>query len=113
MVPEDHTEDIRRFSRELRIQQGGGSARRTPDWRRLSPSAELPSIPNTKHVASSETPAYVEQTAFVGASSPRTGLILSRRGTPEGLHGGVRWPRRLSAPLSRTGEQSGRPSGLG
>ena len=45
----------------------------------------------------------MEQTAFTGASWPRTSRTLSRPGTPEGLHGGVHWPRRLSAPLLMTG----------
>ena len=39
-VPEDYAEDLRRFARELRSRQRG-PADPTPEWRRVSPSAEL------------------------------------------------------------------------
>ena len=39
-VPEDYAEDLRRFARELRSRQRG-PAHPTPEWRRVSPSAEL------------------------------------------------------------------------
>jgi len=39
-VPEDYAEDLRRFARELRSRQRG-PAYPTPEWRRVSPSAEL------------------------------------------------------------------------
>jgi hypothetical protein len=41
-VPEDYAESVRRFARELRTRQGGEPAPASaPQWRRLSPSAEL------------------------------------------------------------------------
>ena len=40
-VPEGHAEDLRRFARELRTPQPSGPANAAPEWRRLSPSAEL------------------------------------------------------------------------
>jgi hypothetical protein len=39
-VPEDYAEDLQRFARELRSRQRG-PAYPTPEWRRVSPSAEL------------------------------------------------------------------------
>jgi hypothetical protein len=39
-MPEDCAADLRRFSRELRTRQPGGPDA-APEWRRLSPSAEL------------------------------------------------------------------------
>ena len=39
-VPEDYAEDLPRFARELRGRQCG-PAYPTPEWRRVSPSAEL------------------------------------------------------------------------
>jgi hypothetical protein len=39
-VPEDYAEDLRRFARELRSRQRGPT-HPTPEWRRVSPSAEL------------------------------------------------------------------------
>ena len=39
-VPEDYAEDLRRFTRELRSRQDGPAYPR-PEWRRVSPSAEL------------------------------------------------------------------------
>jgi hypothetical protein len=38
LIPEDCVESLRRFAQELRAWQRGGPA---PEWRRLSPSAEL------------------------------------------------------------------------
>jgi hypothetical protein len=40
-VPEGHAEDPRRFAGELRTRQPGGPAKAAPEWRRVSPSAEL------------------------------------------------------------------------
>ena len=40
-VPEDYAEDLRRFSRELRARRVSGAAHPAPEWRRVSPSAEL------------------------------------------------------------------------
>jgi phosphatidylserine/phosphatidylglycerophosphate/cardiolipin synthase-like enzyme len=40
-VPEHYAEDLRRFARDLRTRQPGGSTNTAPDWRRVSPSAEL------------------------------------------------------------------------
>ena len=40
-VPGDYAEDLRRFARELRTRQPGEPANAAPEWRRLSPSAEL------------------------------------------------------------------------
>jgi len=48
------------------------------------------SIRNAKREASSGTPVRAEQTAFTGASWPRTSRTQSRPGTPDGSHGG-RW----------------------
>jgi hypothetical protein len=39
-VPEDYAEELRRFARELRTRQRGEPAP-APEWRRVSPSAEL------------------------------------------------------------------------
>ena len=39
-VPEDYAEELRRFARELRSRQRGPT-HLTPEWRRVSPSAEL------------------------------------------------------------------------
>jgi hypothetical protein len=39
-VPDDYAEDLRRFDRELRSRRQGGPAP-APEWRRVSPSAEL------------------------------------------------------------------------
>jgi hypothetical protein len=39
-VPEGYAEDLRRFARELRSRQRGPTYP-TPEWRRVSPSAEL------------------------------------------------------------------------
>ena len=39
-VPDDYAGDLRRFARELRSRQQGGPAP-APEWRRVSPSAEL------------------------------------------------------------------------
>jgi hypothetical protein len=39
-VPEGRAEDLRRFAHELRIQPGE-RANAAPEWRRVSPSAEL------------------------------------------------------------------------
>src|SRR5207247_456002 len=40
-VPEGHDAELRRFARDLRTRQPGGSANAALDWRRVSPSAEL------------------------------------------------------------------------
>src|ERR1700730_6039865 len=41
-VPEDYAADLRRFAHELRARQSGEPAPASaPQWRRLSPSAEL------------------------------------------------------------------------
>src|SRR5438477_10303570 len=40
-VPEDYAEDLRRFARELRTRQRNGPVPETPQWRAISPSAEL------------------------------------------------------------------------
>ena len=40
-VPEDRAEDLRRFARELRTRQAGRPTHPAPQWRRVSPSAEL------------------------------------------------------------------------
>jgi hypothetical protein len=39
-VPEDYAEELQRFARELRTRQRGEPAP-APEWRRVSPSAEL------------------------------------------------------------------------
>ena len=69
----------------------------------LAPALNCSSIPNAKHVASSETPAHVELTAFTGASWPRTSHTPSRAGSREEARGDVCWPRSLSALSSRIG----------
>ena len=40
-VPEDCTDDLRQFARELRARQREGPVLETPQWQAISPSAEL------------------------------------------------------------------------
>ena len=40
-VPEGHAEELQRFARDLRTRQPGERANAAPEWRRVSPSAEL------------------------------------------------------------------------
>lgn len=69
----------------------------------LAPALNCSSIPHAKHVASSETPAHVELTAFTGAFWPRTSRTPSRAGSREESRGDVCWPRSPSALSSRIG----------
>ena len=48
LVPEDCAEGTRQFAQELRNRQGSEPVRETPQWRSLSPSAELMISPDCR-----------------------------------------------------------------
>jgi hypothetical protein len=98
-VPEGRGEDLRQFAQELCSRQWAEPAGVTPEWRKLSPSAELLLDPESGARCAIRD---IRQTATIGPSRCLETTRL-RQGVLGSLQKHDRSPRRRLVLMSRTG----------